>query len=127
MPWDARLPWSRRNRRCASWTARRKSPVIAAPTIGTNWCSIPLTSKRCWRNTYGAAELRSAIREALERNTPRASSVAFILSRRQRSQQSSVPTPVDLSRHPELQSLDVTPHNLETYDELTHKHDDADK
>lgn len=78
-------------------------------------------------DTYGAAELRTAIREALERNTPRASSVAFILSRRQRSKQSSVRTPVDLSRHPELQSLEVTPHNLETYDELTHKHNDPDK
>lgn len=75
-------------------------------------------------DTYGAAELRTAIREALERNTPRASSVAFILSRRQRSKQSSVLTPVDLSRHPELQSFEVTPHNLETYDELTHKHND---
>jgi hypothetical protein len=78
-------------------------------------------------DAYGAAELRTAIREALERNTPRASSVAFILSRRQRSKQSSVLTPVDLSRHPELQALEVTPHNLETYDELTHKHHDADE
>ena len=78
-------------------------------------------------DTYGAAELRTAIREALERNTPRASSVAFILSRRQRSRQSSVLTPVDLSRHPELQSLEVTPHNLETYDELTHQHNADDE
>jgi transposase len=73
-------------------------------------------------DTYGAAELRRAIQEALERNTPRASSVAFILSRRQRSQQRTAPPPVDLSHHPELQSLDVTPHDLESYDELTDKH-----
>jgi hypothetical protein len=73
-------------------------------------------------DTYGAAELRRAIQEALERNTPRASSVAFILSRRQRSQQHTAPTPVDLSHHPELQCLDVTPHDLESYDELTDKH-----
>jgi transposase len=72
-------------------------------------------------DTYGAAELRCAIQEALERNTPRASSVAFILSRRQRTQQSSAPPPVDLSRHPEMQSLDITPHDLESYDELTNK------
>jgi transposase len=77
-------------------------------------------------DTYGADELRTAIREALERNTPRASSVAFILSRRQRSQQHSAPTPVDLSRHPELQSLDVIPHDLESYDELTDKHHERD-
>jgi len=77
-------------------------------------------------DTYGAAELRTVIREAVERNTPRASSVAFILSRRQRSQQHSAPTPVDLSRHPELQSLDVIPHDLESYDELTDKHHEPD-
>jgi transposase len=72
-------------------------------------------------DTYGAVELRSAIREALERNTPHASSVAFILSRRQRSQRQTAPPPVDLSRHPEVQSLDITPHDLESYDELTDK------
>jgi len=70
---------------------------------------------------YGVAALRRAIREALERNTPRASSVAFLLRRHPR------PTPLptlDLSRHPEAQALDVRPHDLETYDELAHPHDD---
>src|SRR6266849_2619747 len=70
---------------------------------------------------YGVAALRRAIREALERNTPRASSVAFLLRRRHRS----TPLPaLDLSRHPEAQALDVRPHDLETYDELAHPHDD---
>jgi len=70
---------------------------------------------------YGVAALRRAIREALERNTPRASSVAFLLRRHQRS----APLPaLDLSRHPEAQALDVRPHDLETYDELAHPHDD---
>jgi len=78
-------------------------------------------------DTYGAAELRCAIQEALERSTPRASSVAFILSRRQRAQQYPTPGPVDLSRHPEMQSLDVTPHDLESYDELTDKKYEPDK
>lgn len=78
-------------------------------------------------DTYGAAELRTAIQEALERNTPRASSVAFILSRRQRSRQHTAPTPVDLRHHPDLQSLDVTPHDLEIYDELTHKRPKSDE
>jgi transposase len=78
-------------------------------------------------DTYGAAELRSAIREALERNTPHASSVAFILSRRQRSQKQITLTPVDLSRHPEMQSLDITPHDLESYDELTDKNHEPDE
>jgi len=78
-------------------------------------------------DTYGAAELRSAIHEALERSTPRASSVAFILSRRQRSRQNTAPIPVDLSRHPELESLDVIPHDLESYDELTDQDDEPDE
>ena len=70
---------------------------------------------------YGVAALRRAIREALERNTPRASSVAFLLRRNHRA--SPLPA-LDLSRHPEAQALDVRPHNLETYDELAHPRDD---
>jgi hypothetical protein len=71
---------------------------------------------------YGAAALRNAIREALERNTPRASSVAFLLRRQLRS--TSPRLAVDLSRHPEAQSIDVRPHDLETYDELARNRDD---
>lgn len=67
---------------------------------------------------YGARELRAAICEALERKTPRASSVEFILNQRRRSNKRRVAVPVDLSRHPELENLSVTPHNLETYDDL---------
>ena len=71
---------------------------------------------------YGVAALRRAIREALERNTPRASSVAFLLRRAPRS----TPLPaLDLSHHPEAQALDVRPHDLETYDELAHHDDDS--
>jgi hypothetical protein len=69
--------------------------------------------------------LRWAIREALERNTPRASSVAFLLRRQQRATPPSAPA-VDLSRHPEAQSIEVRPHDLETYDELARTHDDSD-
>jgi transposase len=65
---------------------------------------------------YGSAALRRAIAEALERNTPRASSVAFLLRKHQRS--SAPRLAVDLSHHPEAQSVDVRPHDLETYDEL---------
>lgn len=67
---------------------------------------------------YGARELRAAVSEALARKTPRASSVAFILNQRRRSNQRRIPPPVDLSRHPEFENLSVIPHNLETYDDL---------
>ena len=63
---------------------------------------------------YGPAALSRAIREALERNTPRASSVAFLLRRQPRS----LRPPLDLSRHPQAESIHIRPHNLETYDEL---------
>jgi len=65
---------------------------------------------------YGAAALRRAIHEALERNTPRASSVAFLLRRHSRA--ASTPAPVDLSRYPQAQSIEVRPPDLEPYDEL---------
>lgn len=67
---------------------------------------------------YGAAALAAAVREALAQNTPRATSVAFILSRLKRG--TRTPLPVDLSRTPHLAELSIPPHNLEAYDELTH-------
>ena len=73
---------------------------------------------------YGAAALRRAISEALERNTPRASSVAFLLRRQRRSASSPAPLMVDLSHHPEAQAIEVQPRDLETYDELAHSDDD---
>ena len=69
---------------------------------------------------YGPAALRRAIAEALERNTPRASSAAFLLHRQERSTR---PMAVDLSHHPEAQSIDIRPHDLETYDELARSRD----
>jgi hypothetical protein len=75
---------------------------------------------------YGAGELRAAVCEALERKTPRASSVAYILHKRHRANRRPLPLPVDLSRRPDLENLSVTPHNLETYDELAH-HNRADQ
>jgi transposase len=66
---------------------------------------------------YPAAEVEAAVREAIERQTPRASSVAFILNRRRRG--SNLVRPIDLSRHPHLQDLAVPTHQLGIYDELT--------
>lgn len=66
---------------------------------------------------YGAPALRAALRQALERQTPRASSVAFLLHRTRRVGRPCVP--VDLSRRPELASLDVQPHEPEDYDDLS--------
>jgi transposase len=72
---------------------------------------------------YGATELRAAVREALDHKTPRASSVAFILGKRRRASGRQGPIPVDLSHRPELENLSVTPHDLETYDDLANDKD----
>jgi len=68
---------------------------------------------------YGAAELAAALREALDHDTPRLSSVAFILTRRHRQPQRRAPLPVNLSRRPDLENLTVSNPSLEAYDELS--------
>ncbi|MDQ7005861.1 MAG: IS21 family transposase, partial [Acidobacteriota bacterium] len=74
---------------------------------------------------YGAEEMRSAVCEALERGTPRASSVAYILGQRHRAKTRKRLLPVALQRRPDLENLCVQPHDPETYDELTHHDPDA--
>ena len=69
---------------------------------------------------YGARAMRGAVREALERNTPRAASVEFLLRQSNRT----APLPLDLRRHPQAESVEVRPHDLETYDELAQRHDE---
>lgn len=71
---------------------------------------------------YGPTALRRAMVEALDRHTPRASSVAFLLQRKPRPARLAL----DLSHHPEAQSVEVRPHDLEIYDELAHTHNDDD-
>jgi transposase len=79
-----------------------------------------------WLDLYGAPALRRAVAEAIARNTPRASSVAFLL---RMQKPSAPPLAVDLSRHPLAQAVDVQPHDLETSDELARnkKHDDSEE
>jgi len=75
---------------------------------------------------YGAEELCAAVEEALARETPRVSSIAFILAKRRRAAQRRMSLPVDLSRRPDLNDLYVKPHSSETYDELS-RHDDDER
>jgi transposase len=75
---------------------------------------------------YGAQALRAALSEALERDTPRISSVAYLLERRRRAAKTRPPLAVDLSRRPDLAELVVRPHEAEIYDELSRTDDDQD-
>jgi transposase len=68
---------------------------------------------------YGPTELRAAVREAIERQSPRSSSVAYVLARRHRRSGQRPPLPVNLSRRPDLADLHVPSPNPEIYDELT--------
>jgi transposase len=75
---------------------------------------------------YGHKALRAAVQEALDKRTPRLSSVAHILAKRRRQAGRLTVLPVDLSRRPDLKDLYVRPHASETYDALsdTDEHDD---
>jgi transposase len=75
---------------------------------------------------YGAGELAAALREALDRQPPRLSSVAFILARRHRQLRRRTPLPVNLSRRPDLEDLAVSNPSLEAYDELSKDPDEPD-
>jgi hypothetical protein len=75
---------------------------------------------------YGSAELSAAVAEALARQTPRLSSVGFLLARRRRTAQRRMALPVEL-RRPDLRDLYVKPHLSETYDELARRDDDDDE
>jgi hypothetical protein len=75
---------------------------------------------------YGAQALRLAISEALQRGTPRMSSVAYLLEKQRRAQRSRRPLAVDLSRRPDLADLVVKPHEAEIYDELSRTDDESE-
>jgi transposase len=99
--------------------------VQAAFAKGENAGSTTLKLSRLL-DDYGAKALQAAVVEALERDTPRISSVAYLLERRRRAAKSRPPLPVDLSRRPDLADLVVRPHEAEIYDELSRTDDDQD-
>jgi len=76
---------------------------------------------------YGTELLASALREATERNTPTLAAVEFLVERTRRAQQRRLPLEIDLTSRPELASLHVQPHPLDSYDRLSVPDDDPDK
>jgi transposase len=76
---------------------------------------------------YGPQELGAAIDRALERDALGAGTIAHILETRRRQRGLRPPIPIALPDRPGVRDLDVTPHRLETYDELTRSDpDDAE-
>jgi transposase len=68
---------------------------------------------------YGALELAAAVTRALERDALGAGAIAHILETRRRRRGQKPPVRIALPDRPGVRDLDVTPHRLETYDELT--------
>ncbi len=71
-----------------------------------------------YADQYSPAWVEEAIQEALEKGTPRPSSVRFLLEKRQRQEGRPAPVAIQLSTDPRIQNLEVRPHNLSTYDAL---------
>jgi len=76
---------------------------------------------------YGPHELGAAVARALERDALGAGAIAHILDTRRRQRGQKPPIPLVLPDRPGVRDLEVTPHRLETYDELTRSDpDDAE-
>jgi transposase len=73
---------------------------------------------------YGPQELGAAMAGALERDALGAGAIAHILETRRRQRGLKPPIPMALPDRPGVRDLDVTPHRLETYDELTRSDSD---
>lgn len=68
---------------------------------------------------YGPQELAAAIDRALDRDALGAGAITHILETRRRQRGQKPPIPIALPDRPGVRDLDVTPHRLETYDDLT--------
>ena len=68
---------------------------------------------------YGRQELAAAVTQALERDALGAGAIAHILETRRRQRGQQPPMPLALPDRPGVRDLDLTPHSLESYDDLT--------
>ncbi|MGH8263930.1 MAG: IS21 family transposase [Steroidobacteraceae bacterium] len=73
---------------------------------------------------YGPQELAAAMARALERDALGAGAIAHILETRRRQRGLKPPLPIALPDRPGVRDLDVTPHRLESYDDLTRSDSD---
>jgi len=74
---------------------------------------------------YGDRAFCDAIKLALERGTPTPSAVAFLLNQAQRQSGTTPSLRVSLPNHPGVHDARVTPHKLESYDELSKDKEEA--
>ena len=68
---------------------------------------------------YGAAVLAAVVAIALSRDAPGAGGIAHLLEQRRPARGQRAQVPVTRPDDPRVRDLDVTPHLLERYDDLT--------
>ena len=73
---------------------------------------------------YGAADLETAIDEAMDKGAPHPHAVRLVLERRWHERGTPAPVPVHLPDDPRVRDLVVRPHDLSTYDALEENTDD---
>ena len=73
---------------------------------------------------YGAAALQAAITDALDRNVPHPNAVRLALERHREDRQQPPPVTMILPAHVRDRDVAVTPHALDTYDQLKGLPDD---
>ena len=75
---------------------------------------------------YGPQELTAAVALALDRDALGAGSISHILETRRRHQGRRPPVPMILPDRPGINNLTLTPHRLESYDDLSRPDVDDD-
>ena len=108
---------------CAS-RSRRSPRCSSAWRRGANRSASTPRGLLALLDDYGPQELGAAIDRALERDALGAGAIAHILETRRRQRGLKPPIPIALPDHPGVRDLDVTPHRLETYDDLTRSDSD---
>jgi hypothetical protein len=103
--------------RLAQAAPASKTLLNRAAERGSNLGAITVGLQRLL-DRYGAVELQAGILEALARDVPHPNAVRLALERRREQRGEAPPVAVDLPSHVQARDVPVSPHALETYDQL---------
>ena len=109
--------------RLARAVPQSQNLLVRAAERGDNLATMTATLLRLL-DCYGASELEAAINEALDRGVPHPNAVRLALERRREQRQEAPPVALVLPDHVKARDACVTPHRLETYDQLKDKPND---
>ena len=113
----------RGNDRLAASAPASRILLATAAEQGGNLGSITAALLRLL-DRYGAAELQTALIEALEREIPHPSAVRFALERRRDERRQPPPVDLVLPDHVKARDQPVRTHRLDSYDQLTDASDE---